>query len=205
MSARWPAISARRRRRISSSLFPLNIGPQTTSSQPPPFGCVLITIGEANGWGGRSRATVVDDGLERATADAERQRLVPPEGANRAGALPGDAPARASQARDVPGDHCFRVGARGERPVAGAELRARAAAGSRLRRGRAGVGGKLREQRGVGGRVRGIRLRLLVTASRERKREEQQPYAPDSGAPHLSSRDMRRSLSTRPSVWHVGQ
>src|SRR3954468_13185815 len=179
MSARWPAISARRRRRISSSLLPLNMGPQTTSSQPPPFGCVLITIGEANGWGGRSRATGVDDGLQRATADAEGQRLVPPDGANRAGALAGDAPAGALQAGDVPGDHSLRVGARRERPVAGAELRARAAAGRRLRRGRAGVGGKLREQRGVGGRVRGIRLRLLVTASRERKREEQQPCAPD--------------------------
>src|SRR3954451_25135719 len=43
MSARCPAISARRRRRISSSLLPLNIGPQTTSSQPPARGCVLIT------------------------------------------------------------------------------------------------------------------------------------------------------------------
>src|SRR3954454_8551808 len=40
---RWPAISARRRRRISSSLLPLNIGPQTTSSQPPRFGKSLIT------------------------------------------------------------------------------------------------------------------------------------------------------------------
>src|SRR6476469_3754363 len=38
ISARWPAISARRRRRISSSLLPLNIGPQTTSSQPPRSG-----------------------------------------------------------------------------------------------------------------------------------------------------------------------
>ena len=38
----WQAISARRRRRISSSLFPLNIGPQTTSSQPPACGCVRI-------------------------------------------------------------------------------------------------------------------------------------------------------------------
>src|SRR5690349_22923543 len=43
ISARWPAISARRRRRISSSLLPLNIGPQTTSSQPPRFGKSLIT------------------------------------------------------------------------------------------------------------------------------------------------------------------
>src|SRR6478609_873069 len=43
ISARCPAISARRRRRISSSLLPLNIGPQTTSSQPPARGCVLIT------------------------------------------------------------------------------------------------------------------------------------------------------------------
>src|ERR1051326_2603856 len=31
---RWRAISARRRRRISSSLLPLNIGPQITSIQP---------------------------------------------------------------------------------------------------------------------------------------------------------------------------
>src|SRR6188472_2815856 len=43
ISARRPAISARRRRRISSSLLPLNIGPHTTSSQPPARGCVLIT------------------------------------------------------------------------------------------------------------------------------------------------------------------
>src|SRR5215472_5530224 len=43
MSTRCPAISARRRRRISSSLLPLNIGPQTTSSQPPRFGKSLIT------------------------------------------------------------------------------------------------------------------------------------------------------------------
>src|SRR5262252_5179912 len=40
---RCRAISARRRRRISSSLLPLNIGPQTTSSQPPRFGKSLIT------------------------------------------------------------------------------------------------------------------------------------------------------------------
>src|SRR5579859_2978136 len=31
---RWRAISARRSRRISSSLLPLNIGPQITSIQP---------------------------------------------------------------------------------------------------------------------------------------------------------------------------
>src|ERR1700756_2314013 len=43
ISARCPAISARRRRRMSSSLLPLNIGPQTTSSQPPAFGKSLIT------------------------------------------------------------------------------------------------------------------------------------------------------------------
>jgi hypothetical protein len=45
MTARWPAISARRSRRIISSLLPLNIGPQTTSSQPPLFGGILITGG----------------------------------------------------------------------------------------------------------------------------------------------------------------
>src|SRR6266496_3197728 len=38
-----PAISARRSRRMSSSLLPLNIGPQTTSSQPPRGGVFLIT------------------------------------------------------------------------------------------------------------------------------------------------------------------
>src|ERR671935_2443489 len=45
ISARCPAISARRRRRISSSLLPLNIGPQTTSSQPPRSGGNLIMRG----------------------------------------------------------------------------------------------------------------------------------------------------------------
>src|SRR5258708_39970524 len=42
--ARCPAISARRSRRMSSSLFPLNIGPQTTSSQPPRSGNNRITV-----------------------------------------------------------------------------------------------------------------------------------------------------------------
>src|SRR5436305_12909638 len=45
MSARCPAISARRSRRMSSSLLPLNMGPQTTSSQPPRSGSNLITGG----------------------------------------------------------------------------------------------------------------------------------------------------------------
>src|SRR6185437_14722736 len=49
ISARWPAISARRRRRISSSLLPLNIGPQTTSSQPPRSGNNRITGGTLAG------------------------------------------------------------------------------------------------------------------------------------------------------------
>src|SRR3954468_10434138 len=49
ISTRCPAISARRRRRINSSLLPLNIGPQTTSSQPPWWGCVLITGGTLRG------------------------------------------------------------------------------------------------------------------------------------------------------------
>src|SRR5213078_947720 len=43
ISTRCPAISARRSRRSNSSLLPLNIGPQTTSSQPPRFGKSLIT------------------------------------------------------------------------------------------------------------------------------------------------------------------
>src|SRR5690349_22628292 len=69
ISARWPAISARRSRRISSSLLPLNIGPQTTSSQPPRSGNNRIT-------GGRLLGAL--DGLERPageqpqTDDAER-------------------------------------------------------------------------------------------------------------------------------------
>src|SRR5947209_7097908 len=45
ISTRCPAISARRRRRMSSSLLPLNIGPHTTSNQPPAFGKLLITEG----------------------------------------------------------------------------------------------------------------------------------------------------------------
>src|SRR3954471_15009550 len=43
------AISARRRRRISSSLLPENIGPPTTSSQPPAIGCMRITPGSLGG------------------------------------------------------------------------------------------------------------------------------------------------------------
>src|SRR5579871_2009458 len=49
INARWPAISARRSRRTSSSLLPLNIGPQTTSSQPPACGCVLIMRRDTTG------------------------------------------------------------------------------------------------------------------------------------------------------------
>src|SRR5689334_23664501 len=45
ISARCPAISARRSRRMSSSLLPLNIGPQTTSSHPPRSGNNRITRG----------------------------------------------------------------------------------------------------------------------------------------------------------------
>jgi hypothetical protein len=45
---------------MSSSLFPLNIGPHTTSSQPPRVGCVLITGG---------RLTPGADGLPMARAD----------------------------------------------------------------------------------------------------------------------------------------
>src|SRR5438128_7225158 len=56
ISARWPAISARRSRRISSSLLPLNMGPQTTSSQPPRSGSNRITSGTL---------TVGPDGLLR--------------------------------------------------------------------------------------------------------------------------------------------
>ena len=46
MTTRWPAISARRRRRIISSLLPENIGPQITSSQPPCWGGMRITVPE---------------------------------------------------------------------------------------------------------------------------------------------------------------
>src|SRR5713101_4516900 len=45
IKTRCPAISARRSRRMSSSLLPLNIGPQTTSSQPPRSGNRRITAG----------------------------------------------------------------------------------------------------------------------------------------------------------------
>ena len=43
MTTRCPAISARRSRRIISSLLPENIGPQITSSQPPLLGGIRIT------------------------------------------------------------------------------------------------------------------------------------------------------------------
>src|SRR6478672_2082013 len=49
ISARWPAISARRSRRMSSSLLPLNIGPQMTSSHPPRSGWIRITRGRLFG------------------------------------------------------------------------------------------------------------------------------------------------------------
>src|SRR5579871_3252557 len=58
INARWPAISARRSRRISSSLLPLNIGPQTTSSQPPACGCVLIMRRDTTGASRRTRRTL---------------------------------------------------------------------------------------------------------------------------------------------------
>src|SRR5579859_604590 len=43
---RWRAISARRRRRISSSLLPLNMGPQITSIQPrfPRIAFILVLL-----------------------------------------------------------------------------------------------------------------------------------------------------------------
>src|SRR5205809_7705812 len=56
ISARWPAISAWRSRRMSSSLLPLNIGPQTTSSHPPRSGNNRIT---------RGRLLSALDGLKR--------------------------------------------------------------------------------------------------------------------------------------------
>src|SRR5579872_4817644 len=74
MSARCPAISARRSRRMSSSLFPLNIGPQTTSSQPPRSGSRRIM------WG--TLVSGLDGLLERPTCeeaqadDAERAAVL---------------------------------------------------------------------------------------------------------------------------------
>src|SRR5438445_6928851 len=65
ISARCPAISARRSRRINSSLLPLNIGPQTTSSQPPRSGRRRIM--------GRT-LTVRPDGLLRLVKGPARQQ-----------------------------------------------------------------------------------------------------------------------------------
>src|ERR1700687_1117973 len=65
ISARWPAISARRRRRISSSLLPLNIGPQMTSSHPPRSGHKRITA-RTLAWG--------SDGLLRAVEGPAREQ-----------------------------------------------------------------------------------------------------------------------------------
>src|SRR5439155_11315308 len=70
ISARCPAISARRSRRMSSSLLPLNIGPQTTSSQPPRSGNKRITDG---------RLLRPLDGLERPAG--EQPQADDPEGA----------------------------------------------------------------------------------------------------------------------------
>src|SRR6185437_6224682 len=64
--ARWPAISARRSLRMSSSLLPLNIGPQTTSSHPPRSGNDRIT--------GRRLLSALDglvEGPEREQAEAD--------------------------------------------------------------------------------------------------------------------------------------
>src|SRR6185312_2331061 len=73
ISARWPAISARRRRRISSSLLPLNIGPQTTSSQPPRSGNNRITGGTLAGRSdGLFRAVEGPAGEEPEADDPER-------------------------------------------------------------------------------------------------------------------------------------
>src|SRR6266404_5976263 len=73
ISARWPAISARRRRRISSSLLPENIGPQTTSSQPPRSGNNRITEGTlARRSDGLFRAVEGPAGEEPEADDPER-------------------------------------------------------------------------------------------------------------------------------------
>src|SRR3954465_11539935 len=61
ISARCPAISARRSRRMSSSLLPLNIGPQMTSSHPPRSGNIRITRGRLFGGADGLGA----DGVER--------------------------------------------------------------------------------------------------------------------------------------------
>ena len=70
INARWPAISARRSRRISSSLLPLNIGPQTTSSQPPRSGNNRITA--AGYSGGRTDSLERPAGEEPQADDPER-------------------------------------------------------------------------------------------------------------------------------------
>src|SRR5438309_9512297 len=72
ISARWPAISARRSRRMSSSLLPLNIGPQTTSSQPPRSGSNLIMRG--------TLVRGLDGTLER--PPSEQPQADDPEGAS---------------------------------------------------------------------------------------------------------------------------
>src|SRR5947207_13261763 len=72
MSARWPAISARRRRRMSSSLLPLNIGPHTTSSQPPRSGNRRITGRDPSVAVGLLRAVEGPAREEAEADDAER-------------------------------------------------------------------------------------------------------------------------------------
>src|SRR3981081_2484590 len=73
ISARWPAISARRRRRMSSSLLPLNIGPQMTSSHPPRSGNKRIPAGTLTGRSdGLFRAVEGPAGEEAEADDPER-------------------------------------------------------------------------------------------------------------------------------------
>src|SRR3954447_16228469 len=73
INARCPAISARRNRRMSSSLLPLNIGPQTTSSQPPRSGNNRITdVTLAGRSDGLFRAVEGPAGEEPKADDPER-------------------------------------------------------------------------------------------------------------------------------------
>src|SRR3984893_2968358 len=73
MSARWPAISARRKRRISSSLLSLNTWPQITPSQPPRSGNSRITGRTLSGRSdGLSRAVEGPPGEEAEADDPER-------------------------------------------------------------------------------------------------------------------------------------
>ena len=129
----------------------------------------------------------------RARTPTESARL-PVLRADRVEALPGHLPAALLQLRDVPVDHGLCVA---RRPAASSRVLrmapSRLLSSARSHRDRRAPGRGARVCPRLGARLR-------RTAACDDDRDQQQERDP-----HLSSRDIRRSLSVRPPVWHVGQ